>query len=383
MGSRVIKRNGMWHVRLQRGGWDTLVPCGCGTRRQAETSAARIIAEANLEKRARALARKICQYALELARGESKLDEIRSPLAALEKVEYERCLDIFREIFPLPAITASDVWRAYESCPDPDRAKPRTLAARAYHFSAFARWAGSRDLRDMSVAKCRQALDGLDVHGQTRNNYISDLSVVFDRAGVAAPWRDLRSPVEHKESSPADIGMLRRFLDFCDRSPSKSLWGVSYSTIAAALRVMYYTGLRPSDAAALERSEVHDGLVELRPEKTTRTRKKVSFRAHEALLDVLDSLPDDGSGHYFPELLKGGAWKRLTALLKRLFSEAGLPQDAFLPSGLRHYFATTMIDRGVDSEDLAAAVGHVSTGTTREHYYHGRRAVDLPPLPTV
>lgn len=135
-----------------------------------------------------------------------------------------------------------------------------------------------------------------------------------------------------------------------------------------------------SAACLLSRSEVKNGAVELMPEKTSRARKKVSFLADPSLLPVLDSLPEDPSGLFFPDFaaLFRKNNSALTGGFSSLLQKAGLPSGSMQLYALRHNFVTCQIDSGADLEDVSAAVGHVSTSTTGEFYYHGRRRVSLP-----
>jgi hypothetical protein len=38
---------------------------------------------------------------------------------------------------------------------------------------------------------------------------------------------------------------------------------------------------------------------------------------------------------------------------------------------------------GAEETNVAAAAGHDSTETTRRHYYHGKKTIDLPAMPEV
>lgn len=374
------KKGGVYYLRIRRCGWDNLVSTGQTSRRSAEAAARRILSELDAEKTARALSSLVCRYAVELARGEVAMEELTGPLGTMERREYQRCLDIISEIFPRSVTTASEVFEAYKACPLEDRAKERTIKGREAHFASFAKWAKDRDVGTMDVAMCRKALDDLGLSGQTRNNYISDLSVVFSRAGIDAPWKKLREPASHKERKPLDMETARHLLAWCNDNPDVLASGIPAFRWASFIRVLYYTGLRPSDACLLSRSEVKNGAVELMPEKTSRARKKVSFLADPSLLPVLDALPEDPSGLFFPDFaaLFRKNNSALTAGFSALLQKAGLPSGSMQLYALRHNFVTCQIDSGADLEDVSAAVGHVSTSTTGEFYYHGRRRVSLP-----
>lgn len=202
--------------------------------------------------------------------------------------------------------------------------------------------------------------------------------------GLGFDWGSLRkSRVEHAERETLDIGQARRLLAWCDANPCETAGGVSAREWGAWVRVLYHTGLRPVDAVSLSRSEIVGGMVELMPEKTSRTRRKVSFAASPALLRVLEALEPDGDGRFFPALrdLYSRSRKNIPHHFARLCTLAGA--EGVTPYSFRHHFVTRQIDSGASMEDVAAAVGHSETSTTEAHYYHGRRGVELNEMPEI
>ncbi len=67
---RLVKVRGIYRIRLRRQGWDALISTGQTFMRKAQEAAARIVDLFDKEKRARAISRRLCEYAVRLTRGE-------------------------------------------------------------------------------------------------------------------------------------------------------------------------------------------------------------------------------------------------------------------------------------------------------------------------
>ncbi len=275
---RLVKVRGVYHVRLRRQGWDALVSTGQTSMRKAQEAASRIVDLFDREKRARAISRRLCEYAVRLTRGDLDAASVAGPLAALEKEQLQQALELISRIFPARSVTAADLWRRYGQTAAAAGAKERTLAARRQHFARFMRWAGSADVGAMREEDARRFLDAEGLRGQTRNNMIGDLSVVWRASGLESPWGTLRVVAVHKERQEAGLEELRTALAWMDANAAETAGGIPLAEFAAYVRVLYHTGLRPIDGAMLTRGETRDGRVELLPEKTSRQVERNSSR---------------------------------------------------------------------------------------------------------
>lgn len=374
----LVKVSGIYHVRIRRQGWDALISTGQASMRKAQEAASRIVDLFDREKRARAISRRLCEYAMRLTRGELDAATVAGPLAALEREQLKQALDLMAEIFPARTTTAADLWERYERTASASGAKERTLAARRQHFARFTRWAGNADVVAMREEDARRFLDAEGLSGQTRNNMIGDLSVVWKASGLASPWGALRVVAVHKERQEAGVKELRAVVSWMDSHAGEATGGIPLEEFAAFVRVLYHTGLRPIDGALLTRDEIRAGRVELLPEKTSRTGRRISVCVTPALQKVLDGIPVAGAD-LFPHVAE--IMRESPSTLPKAFSavcqKAGLEKGALTLYGLRHHFVTAQMDRGASPDDVAAAVGHKSAKTTEEFYYHGRRGVQL------
>ena len=188
---RLVKRGNYYYMRLRRGGVEDWISTHKTSRRDAEKSAERILMVFDREKHTRQLAKQLCNYAMALAKGEVSLKELSSPLAMLEKQAMETALQAIDDIFPLPALTAGDLWDRYMETAG--KVKSSTLSTKKQRYDKFAEWAKDMDMRSLNEIICRNFLDSLKVASQTRKNYVSDLSSVFSASDSPNPWTAMRA----------------------------------------------------------------------------------------------------------------------------------------------------------------------------------------------
>ena len=359
---KLVKRGNYYYMRLRRGGIEDWISTHKTSKRDAEKAAERILMVFDREKHTRQLAKQLCDYAMALAKGEVSMKELSSPLAMLEKQAMQTALEAIEDVFPLPALTAVDLWDRYIEASG--KIKGSTLSTKRQRFSKFQEWAGDMDMRSLNEIVCRKFLDSLEVSAQTRKNYISDISSVFGASDIPNPWSaSLRTGGEEsepQERTPISTEQARKVLKFCDDNPTLTARGIPYSRWGQFLRTLYYTGLRPVDVCHLRRDEIVNGTIDLMPEKTSRTRKHVSYKADPKLLIVLDSIPDNGTELFFPEFAAQYDKNRanLDPGFKQIVHNAGLDGAGLSLYGFRHHYVTFQIDSGNDDEAVASAVGH-------------------------
>lgn len=387
---RLVKRGNYYYLRLRRGGVEEWISTHKTSKREAEKAAERILMVFDREKATKQLARQLCQYAVSLAKNEISLKELSSPLAMLEAQANKAALDCIDDIFPLPAVTAMDLWERYiEVSGD---VKASTLQTKKQRYMKFVEWAKDADMRTLNEVTCRSFLDGLGVALQTRKNYVSDLSSVFGVSDIPNPWTaNLRvatkstTKTEHTERTVVSPEQAKQILKYCEDNPNTTARSIPLIRWAAFLRVLYYTGLRPVDVCFLTAGEILNGTIELYPEKTSRVRKKISYKADPKLLAVLNTLTVDANGLYFPDFAAEYKMHRgnTAAGFNTIRDKAGLAGSGIQLYGFRHHFITYQLESGIEDEDVEAAVGHSNKGITYEHYYHGRKKVELNDMPEV
>ncbi|MBQ9502882.1 MAG: site-specific integrase [Lentisphaeria bacterium] len=377
------KHGKTYSLHVYRGGVHQRINTGATTLRDARRAADRITALYDREKATRQLTAKLCEYALALARGELTREMLSAPLQALEAQAALEVLPVVAELFPAPPVSAAELWDRYISTKP--EVKPVTLKTRRQRYAIFEIWAQERDMSHLSVADCRRFLASREgASGQTIKNYLSDLAVVFEAAGVENPWKTpgLRPKhVVHAETAAMELSAARKLLAFCDDHPDDRYGDIPLARWAAFLRAHYYSGLRPIDVCHFEYKDFNGVVIDMIPEKTSRTRRHVNYKADPLLRQLLDSLPHLDDRFYFPEF--AAMYDRDRSKTSHYYSQiaaaAGIDPKYKLYS-FRHGFATYAIDAGADETDVAAAIGHTTTATTTGHYYHGKKTVELPKL---
>lgn len=149
------------------------------------------------------------------------------------------------------------------------------------------------------------------------------------------------------------------------------------------------SGLRKGELAALRWDDVDvenrtisvskqyvrnpDGSLELTRPKTENSVRLVSIpqAAVDLLIQEHDKHPD--SPYLFPSPLTGEMYHpdSVVNLHKKILKDAGLPHLRF--HDLRHTFATTALQNGVDVKTVSSMLGHYDAGFTLRTYTHATR----------
>jgi integrase/recombinase XerD len=151
----------------------------------------------------------------------------------------------------------------------------------------------------------------------------------------------------------------------------------------AMLELMYATGLRVSEACALQTTDVdiHAGLVGCQGKGSKQRRVpigKSAIRWLQEYLRVRKRLGSETKPQLF--LHRGRTLTRQTAwsIVKTHAERAGVPDIS--PHTLRHSFATHLLQHGADSRSVQALLGHADISTTQIYTHitdlHMRKAYD-------
>lgn len=185
------------------------------------------------------------------------------------------------------------------------------------------------------------------------------------------PTRDLEGPkLARALPKLLSVAEVQRLLDL---KPAPGPLGLRDR---ALLEVLYATGARVSEAVNLRLRDLPDGLTELRLHgKGDKTRLvPLGERARGALREWLRHGRDEVPGAPTREelfltarggpLTRQGAWR----IVRRETARAGL-RTALSPHGLRHSFASHLVEAGADLRTVQELLGHASIRTT-ERYTH-------------
>lgn len=185
-------------------------------------------------------------------------------------------------------------------------------------------------------------------------------------AGVDSPklWKRLPDVLHWRE--------VERLLD------SPSLESSQGWRDRAVLEVMYATGARASEAVSLKIGDVNldDGYVRCHGKGNKERIVPLGTKACEVLNRYLnESRPKfDKGGSETVFLTRSGrplrredVWRIVKAHAKR----AGIKEIS--PHGLRHSFATHLLERGADLRSVQEMLGHANIATTQTYTHIGRQ----------
>lgn len=371
----LVKRGKIYYCRLQHGGRETWVSTHQTAERPARKAADRIESLFLREKATKQLTGQLLEVVKQLASGQLSVAECAGPLAAIEAVARQEALKVVDDLIPAPPLSASELWERYLS--SNHELKASSFTTKRQRFNKFAEWAADYDMRMVSDRQCKKFLDSLGVAAQTRNGYISDLSSVWKASpGLTNPWTEnLRQKARNMHKKPFSRDQVRQLLTHCEKNGLK-FWHT-------AIMLSYYTGLRLKDVVFFRRDQITpDGYIELVPEKTARTQKRVRVPINAQLRRELDTVISIGP-EFFPE--EARTYERCRNLISRQFRELLEDVRLYAPGygfhSLRHTFVTEALNAGVDIKQVQAAVGHDAVEITEGIYYHGKQNADLSAYP--
>ncbi len=140
----------------------------------------------------------------------------------------------------------------------------------------------------------------------------------------------------------------------------------------AMLELMYAAGLRVSELVNLATTAVNlrQGVLRVRGKGDKERLVPIGDVALDWLQRYLDqarpALARGNPEHLFPGRDGAGlSRQQFWQIVKRLARQAGIDPDRVSPHGLRHSFATHLLNRGADLRALQLMLGHTSLSTTQ------------------
>jgi len=271
----------------------------------------------------------------------------------------------------IPAATLAEVERGFLRHLSA-RQSASSASTNRQRFERLRAELGTTPLRDVDRAMVEDILTRLRVENGlsagTVNRYASLLSTVFKYAidrGYARdnPVRGVRREREEQRAVPF-IG---------EDDVAKLVAAAQNPELAALIRVLSDTGLRRSEALALQWRDVdlRRAVLVVRKSKTREPREVpltgacvAALREQAARVEVL---PQHGQGPVWPALAAlrpDGVSKRFKGVAKR----AGMP--GLRLHDMRHGFACRLREAGVPIQTIAALAGHKSLTTTLRYSRH-------------
>lgn len=232
--------------------------------------------------------------------------------------------------------------------PEPKRVDP--LAVRAWIADMGAR-GKKRSTMSRKVSSLRSFYDWMRRAGHVPDN----------------PARDVATPrLERKLPKFLDQEEVARLVESPDDSTPLG------SRDRAVLELLYATGMRVSEMAGLSVHDLHPTDDEMRVMGKGRRERWVFFgRRARAALDRYMSARAKLNGRRSDALFVNRRGTRLTDRgIRRVVEKhvkAAAARQKISPHGLRHSFATHLLDRGADLRAIQELLGHASLRTTQRY----------------
>jgi integrase/recombinase XerD len=175
-------------------------------------------------------------------------------------------------------------------------------------------------------------------------------------------------------------------MPFTDEEMEKILWAAESireahpkipaktpGKLKALILLMRYSGLRISDACMFSRSQLKDGKLFLRQQKT---KQHVSVPLPKKVIAALDKCDEGNAQYFYTGIGKPKScvteWQQR---LKLVYEMAGIPDGH--SHRLRDTFSVDLLSKGVPIDVVSKLLGHTSIKTTEKHYapwVHARHA---------
>jgi integrase/recombinase XerD len=149
--------------------------------------------------------------------------------------------------------------------------------------------------------------------------------------------------------------------------------------LSALIELLYGSGLRATELVSLPRGAIASDrpFIILKGKGGRERLVPISDRARAAVARWRALVPQD-QPWLFPSGKKHLSRVRLFQIVKALAAAAGIPPDRVGPHGLRHAFATHLLEGGADLRALQAMLGHADIATTQIYtHVDSRRLVEL------
>jgi integrase/recombinase XerD len=149
--------------------------------------------------------------------------------------------------------------------------------------------------------------------------------------------------------------------------------------LAALIELLYGSGLRATELVSLPRNAIASDrpFIILKGKGGRERLVPISDRARAAVARWRELVPSD-QPWLFPSGKKHLSRVRLFQIVKALAAAAGVPPDRVGPHGLRHAFATHLLEGGADLRALQAMLGHADIATTQIYtHVDSRRLIEL------
>jgi integrase len=227
--------------------------------------------------------------------------------------------------------------------------KPRSQRVYRLVLDKFSHEDGHRLVRDMPR---RVAMSMIEEIGATRPGMANLTVKAIRRLFAYAIKKELRNDNPFVGIESYKLGTHHTWTD-AEIAKYEAAWRIG-TRERLAFDLLLFTGQRVGDVAAMRRSDIRNGAIHVRPEKTG---DELVIPLHQNLIRSMKACPSKGLtliGQANGRPISGAG---LSSIIERAARVAGLP-DKCVPHGLRKARMRRLAERGATTKEIASVSGH-------------------------
>lgn len=216
------------------------------------------------------------------------------------------------------------------------------------------------------VDRAQLSPDELRRRKRTYNSVASILKMAFSHA-----WENGKVSSERPARCVKRVSVVHtpRLL-FLDRMECRLLLQHCTAALRDLVLAALYTGCRVGELASLRVEDIGEQIYGLRISAFKRSPARFVFLPDEGMAFFLRQAEGKLPKDFVLRSDKGKLWRRQHAnLFRRAVTRAGLPRE-FVFHGLRHTYASDLIQQGVPLDVVARQLGHADIRTVSQTYGH-------------
>jgi integrase len=247
--------------------------------------------------------------------------------------------------------TIGDLVVSFYKSPYFENLKPNSQRLYRLVLDNFRQKDGHRMVRDMPR---RVAMNIIEEIGATRPGMANLTLKAMRRLFAYAIKREMRAGNPFLGIESYKLGTHHTWTD-AEIAAYESVWKVG-TRERLAFDLLLYTGQRVGDVAAMGRSDIRNGDIHLKPEKTG---DELVIPIHPNLLRSMKAFPPKGLslvGQANGRPISGAG---LSSVIERAARVAGLPEKC-VPHGIRKARMRRLAERGASTKEIASVSGHKS-----------------------
>jgi enterobacteria phage integrase len=245
--------------------------------------------------------------------------------------------------------TVGDLAVSFYKSPYFENLKPNSQRLYRLVLDKFLQEDGHRMVRDMPR---RVAMSIVEEIGATRPGMANLTLKAMRRLFAYAIKREMRDDNPFVGIDSYKLGTHHTWTD-AEIAAYEAVWPIG-TRERLAFDLLLYTGQRVGDVAVMRRSDIRNGAVHVKPEKTG---DELVIPLHPNLVRSMKAYPLKGLtmiGQTNGRPISGGG---LSSLIERAARTAGLPTKC-VPHGLRKARMRRLAERGASTKEIASVSGH-------------------------